>query len=453
MRSESIIFLVPGVRVIEKHELGLLGSPVFPEAIPDALAAKHLDFERMVSRLEEIDAHDALFLLRNVFFIPKLTYLLRTAPCFLLPDVLSKFDNSVHSSIQKILNVRLEENQWEQCSLPVSLGGLGIRKATDISLPAFISSTLATQEEVNNLLPQNTSQWSPFLSEAKNQWKEKLQPTVPAFPGGVSQEDWDLPVCEFKFNRLLESLQSMSEQARLRAVCQKGASDWLHAMPVTSLGLKLSDAEVRISCGLRLGSPLCHTHTCSCGERVNPDGRHGLSCRSSAGPHSRHNHINDLIQRAFGRADISAIVEPPGLSRSDGKRPDGLTIFPYKHGKKLIWDFTCVDTFATTYVHNTSKKAGKAAEEAEKRKEAKYKELIDDGYIFIPVAIETMGPLGMSGFKLFQELGKKISNKYGEKNATSYILQSISIAIQRGNTLSILGTPNDQRKLDEIFYL
>ena len=98
-----------------------------------------------------------------------------------------------------------------------------------------------------------------------------------------------------------------------------------------------------------------------------------------------------------------------------------MTIFPYKHGKKLLWDITCVDTFASSYVNNTSKKAGKAAEDAEKRKEAKYAELINDGYIFVPVAIETMGPIGLSGHKLFQELGKRIANKYGEKNVTSSV--------------------------------
>ena len=130
-----------------------------------------------------------------------------------------------------------------------------------------------------------------------------------------------------------------------------------------------------------------------------------------------------------------------------------MTIFPYKHGKKIVWDVTCVDTFAASYVHNTSKKAGRAAEDAEKRKESKYVELVENGYIFIPIAIETMGPLGERGFKLVQELGKKIADKYGEKMSTSYILQSISIALQIGNAMSILGTPRDQRKLDEIFYL
>ena len=28
-------------------------------------------------------------------------------------------------------------------------------------------------------------------------------------------------------------------------------------------------------------------------------------------------------------AQASAILEPPGLSRRDGKRPDGLTLFPW----------------------------------------------------------------------------------------------------------------------------
>ena len=30
--------------------------------------------------------------------------------------------------------------------------------------------------------------------------------------------------------------------------------------------------------------------------------------------------------------------EPQGLSRSDGKRPDGLTLIPWQAGKALTWD-------------------------------------------------------------------------------------------------------------------
>ena len=293
---------------------------------------------------------------------------------------------------------------------------------SDISVPAFISSTLATHEQVDELLPQSTNCWNPFLEEAKHLWKQKTDQEQSAFPSGKSQEDWDMPLCNARQKHLLSSATSMAEQARLRAVSEKGASDWLNAMPITSLGLKLSDPLLRIACGLRLGSPLCQTHTCICGEKVYPDGRHGLSCKNSAGRHSRHNNINDLIQRAFGQASISAILEPPGLSRSDGKRPDGMTIFPYKHGKDLVWDVTVVDTFAASYVHNTSKKAGWAAEEAEKRKEAKYTDLERQGHIFVPIAIETMGSWGARGFKLIQDLGSKISRRTGETQSTAYLL-------------------------------
>ena len=86
--------------------------------------------------MEKTDIYDA-----------KLTYLLRTSPCFLALEILSRLDKTIHSSPQKILNITLKESQWEQSSLPVSLEGLGIRKATDISLPAFIYSTLATKCE------------------------------------------------------------------------------------------------------------------------------------------------------------------------------------------------------------------------------------------------------------------------------------------------------------------
>ena len=50
-------------------------------------------------------------------------------------------------------------------------------------------------------------------------------------------------------------------------------------------------------------------------------------------------------------------------------------------------------------------------------------------------------------------VGKKICDPTGEKRSTSYLLQSISIAIQRGNTASVMGTVYNDRKLEEIYNL
>ena len=55
------------------------------------------------------------------------------------------------------------------------------------------------------------------------------------------------------------------------------------------------------------------------------------------GRRSRHEEVNDLIKRALVQAKIPALKEPSSLSRTDGKRPDGLTLTSWKEGKCLIW--------------------------------------------------------------------------------------------------------------------
>ena len=121
------------------------------------------------------------------------------------------------------------------------------------------------------------------------------------------------------------------------------ASAWLNAVPVPSLGLKLDNGSIRLACGLRLRTKICQPHTCICGSLVDEHGRHGLSCKNAKGTNSRHHHINDLIRRALVSANIPAVCEPPGLHRSDNKRVDGMTIFPWKEGKSLMWHVTPID--------------------------------------------------------------------------------------------------------------
>ena len=53
----------------------------------------------------------------------------------------------------------------------------------------------------------------------------------------------------------------------------------------------------------------------------------------------------------------------------------------------------------------------------------------------------------------FKEIGKKIQENTGEKRATEYLIQSLSMTLQRGNAASILGTVGPTSKLDEIYDL
>ena len=144
--------------------------------------------------------------------------------------------------------------------------------------------------------------------------------------------------------------------------------------------------------------------------------------------------------------------EPPGLVRTDMKRPDGLTLFPWSNGRCLVWDFTCCDTLAKSHVAATSQEAGKAASKAEQRKLTHYNEL-SQNYTVIPVATETMGCWGKMGLKFIKELGARIAESTGEDRSTSFLFQSLGMAVQRGNAMSVLGTIPNLRDLQEIFYL
>ena len=170
----------------------------------------------------------------------------------------------------------------------------------------------------------------------------------------------------------------------------------------------MNRSQLRISCVLRLGSPLCIPHTCVCGTRGDQSGVHGLSCRKSAGRSSRHAQVNDIIKRALSSAHIPSILEPNGVSRSDGKRPDGMTIYPWKNGRIMVWDFTCSDTIAPSHIQIASAISGKVAENAETAKLTKYRNLSAD-YEVIPIGVETFGSWGPNGLRLMRDREKNSS--------------------------------------------
>ena len=112
---------------------------------------------------------------------------------------------------------------------------------------------------------------------------------------------------------------------------------------------------------------------------------------------------------------------------------NGVTTVPWKCGKLLVWDGTCPDTFAPSYVSQATTAAGEVAAQAEERKCS----CLPD---FVPVAIETTGVIGPQTSLFMKELGRRARGQTGDPLASSYIFQRLSIAIQRGNSSSIMGS-------------
>ena len=242
------------------------------------------------------------------------------------------------------------------------------------------------------------------------------------------------------------------DRARLLSVTTKEAGVWLNALPSTTLGIRLDNDSLRIAVALRLGAAICSPHVCQCGQEVDTFGLHGLSCQRSSGRRSRHEALNEIIRRALVSAGVPSILEPPGTSRDDGKRPDGMSLIPWKEGKSLVWDATCVDTLATSHVPITSVEAGAAAKRAEYRKLNKYQSLATN-FIFVAFGVETLGAWGPAAKSLVKEIGLRLGDKTEEIRSGQFLQQRISIAIQRGNAASIMATLPASRALDEIYFL
>ena len=70
---------------------------------------------------------------------------------------------------------------------------------------------------------------------------------------------------------------------------------------------------------------------------------------------------------------------------------------------------------------------------------------------FKPVAVETLGALGEEAF--FRDLGRRITAVTAEPRSFQFLMQKLSVTLERSNAACILVTVGSSLGLDEFFYL
>jgi len=407
----------------------------------DTLNRKCEDLKRAVDRLNLISAHDALLILKSSISAPKLMYTLRTSPCANQPT-LDAFDVLLRKGLAASTNTAISDTAWIQASLPVRDGGLGVRSVSKLAPSAFLASAASTQDLQVLIWNGAALQDGQAEADMESIWTLRHGDATPDKEHAGRQSAWDKASIIKDKDFLLAACTGQYDQARLRATAAPHSSDWLSALPISACGLRLDDDAIRVAVGLRLGVAVCEPHLCPCGHQVDARGSHCLACKRGIGRMQRHQLINDIVHRAFIRANIPASKEPAGLSRTDEKRPDGVTLIPWKAGRSLMWDVTVIDTVAASYVARSADNAGGAAEIAAERKRDKYAALTRT-YDFCPIALETLGLINEEGLRLLSVLGRRMSVVTGDLREHSFLLQRLSIAIQRGNSVAVRGSFKD----------
>ena len=166
------------------------------------------------------------------------------------------------------------------------------------------------------------------------------------------------------------------------------------------------------------------------------------ACKYSAGRFPRHSAMNDVVTRALQKASLLSVLEPPGLDRGDGSHPDGITVFTFS-GRSLVWDCTCVDTFAGAHLNRSAMEAGIAANSAEDHRRRKYAALAV-AHQFEPIAVETMRVYGESAGVINMAIGRRLVEATVDPREANWFRQNLAIAVQRGNAFSILSAGRER---------
>ena len=67
--------------------------------------------------------------------------------------------------------------------------------------------------------------------------------------------------------------------------------------------------------------------------------------------------------------------------------------------------------------------------------------------IVVAVVVETTGAMGTDALDFFADVGSRVRAVSNEAQSRTFILQQVSVALQRGNAASVLGTIGDPFRL------
>ena len=357
-------------------------------------------------------------------------------------DSLSDLDNALREAMVACCCIVMDDKCWNRATLPATSGGVGLRSAADMALPQFLASVNATSLLTDRLC-NGVQDAAREIAESK--WSDTWG-ARPSDKEAMFALSWARPSENVKHKRAQNSAASRSDLSRFLSAATPEAAVLWTGLPNSQIGTRLSDSAFTVALGLRLGLPVATPGTCRCGRDLDVFGDHALTCGKGVGRGARHAEINSRIRSFLSEAGCPSVLEPTGLVRSDGKRPDGATVLPFDKGLPMAWDATVRHTSASSYLHLTSISAGAAAAAAEAAKDKKYAALADRIH-FVPVGLETLGAFGPSAKDLFDELSSRIRARTGNSGARNSLYRRIAAAIQIGNAACILEAHSNMSKL------
>ena len=386
-----------------------------------------------------------LGVLRWCLGVCQLNFLLRAAHWAPVADLLAQADSVLFGTLENVRRVSLTPSQRSQASLPLSLGGLGIRCATSCGPAARLAALCSwlVKEGSGAPLPAGFASAEEAVLELCEDddplcksWRERPDPRVPPREA-CSQKSWSAAIAKRSIRILCQSA-SGRDSVRLRFVCGGDILPWLAAPPSKALDTGCGPPAFRLLLKWHLGCPIMDTsfvgRRCgACHEPMDVFGDHAVSC--SRGPRwLRHFTVQSfLYQCSLGRGVPCAMER--SLVPGSLLRPADL-FFPRWDGRHdLVVDLSIRHPCPPTLhpINPTAACALLTAGKAHKR--SLYHDVCSSsGTTFAPVFLTTWGSLEAEACPFFRDFVKRLYGDEPDLERASLrlqFMQSLGIRLMR----------------------
>ena len=318
----------------------LLGSPIgSPQFMASKLNARIDKIENTIIKISQLEDPQLQYCLtRSTHSIVKFIYTIRTCDPLSIQPSLQRFDSIQSSALESILGASLTSEAIQQAALPVSKGGLGLKKAASHCFAAYLSSTIQTSCIVDRILPnfphrrQVQEVLDDFLATSGPISDSTENDLKSLHPSHFSQSKLSHIIDTNIQNNLLTKASQISDSrslARLRSLTLEHSSDYLNVIPSHTSGLSMLPQSFRHAILYRLGLPIYPTpdpRCPACGSQMDSYGDHTIVCATENERICRHDSLRDLIFETATHAGLFPKKEVRSLVPDSQKRPGDVYI-------------------------------------------------------------------------------------------------------------------------------
>ena len=426
----------------------LLGAPIFGSSeYFDFFAAALFDKVKCLQDLlpELEDPQVELQLLRQCLSCCKVVHMLRTVPPHMLHN-LALFDDQLRNSLSGVVRTSFSDLTWQQATLPLRMGGLGIRQASDMKYAAYLGSCSANKELICRLLGLNFD--NDFLlvgEEMAQQTFINLFTSSSSFPFTSTSQTVMQSTIDDRIYSDLHSQYSIRDRARLLAVSDTSgfAYAWLRALPSPKLGLALPPAEFVVALRLWLGIPVfpeADLTLWSCHQLIDRFGDHLIGCSHGPLRIRRHNALYDIIYYAL-LEDSADVRREQGVSGESASRPGDVFHPDFHNGRPTYFDISVRSAVHSGVISHSASASGFAALKGEMEKDARHKNLVEAaGGVFFPLVVDNFGVWTPSSIEVLRSIARSSTVRNGLPVSTAFhhLMERLSVQLYRYNARMIL---------------